>query len=284
MPYLVNGQTVSEDLIREEEERIGRDSRWAAIPDEAERARHLRAAAEYSAVDKALIEQAAANDPRPVDARAIEQEVQRQKAAAGCRSAFDDSGVRQWVERQFRVQRIMQEMVSEAPKPSKEEISGFYETNRANFRNPELFHAAHIAKHVNEDQSDEQARAGIEAALADLERGDLFAEVAERHSDCKGNGGDLGQFPAGHMVQEFDDAIRALQPGQRTGIFTTPFGFHIAELRARIPAAPAAFEEVKADIERVLTFSNQHQAYTRAVAELRSRADIRLVATARARL
>jgi parvulin-like peptidyl-prolyl isomerase len=52
--------------------------------------------------------------------------------------------------------------------------------------------------------------AGIEAALADLERGDPFAEVAERQSAGKGNGGDLGQFPAGHMVQDFDDAIRAL--------------------------------------------------------------------------
>lgn len=55
-------------------------------------------------------------------------------------------------------------------------------------------------KHVTEDQSAEQARAGIQAALAELERGDPFAEVAERHSDCKGNGGDLGQFPVGHMV------------------------------------------------------------------------------------
>ena len=52
--------------------------------------------------------------------------------------------------------------------------------------------------------------AGIEAALADLERGDPFAEVAERQSAGKGSGGDLGQFPAGHMVQDFDDAIRAL--------------------------------------------------------------------------
>ncbi len=84
------------------------------------------------------------------------------------------------------------------------------------------------------------------------------------------------------MVQEFEDAIRPLEPGQRTGIFTTPFGFHIAELRARIAAGPATYEEVRADIERVLALQNQHQVYLRAVAELRSRADIRWEAPAQA--
>jgi parvulin-like peptidyl-prolyl isomerase len=84
------------------------------------------------------------------------------------------------------------------------------------------------------------------------------------------------------MVQEFEDAIRPLKPGQRTGIFTTFLGFHIAELRARTAAGPATLEEVRADIERVLALQNQHQVYLRAVAELRSRADIRWEAPAQA--
>jgi peptidyl-prolyl cis-trans isomerase SurA len=82
------------------------------------------------------------------------------------------------------------------------------------------------------------------------------------------------------MLQEFEDAIRALEPGQRTGIFTTPLGFHIAELRARTDVGPVPFEEVRADIERVLALQNQHQFYLGAVAELRSRADIRWEAAA----
>jgi hypothetical protein len=39
---------------------------------------------------------------------------------------------------------------------------------------------------------------------------------------------------------------------------------------------------VRADIERVLALQNQHQVYLRAVAELRSRADIRWEAPAQA--
>lgn len=207
-------------------------------------------------------------------------EVDRLKSQWGCRSSFDDSQLRQSVERGLRIQRTTTQMVAGAAKPTAQEIEAFYTVNRENFRNPELFHAAHIVKHVNEGQSVEQARAGIEAALTELERGEPFAAVAQRHSDCKDNGGDLGQFPAGHMVQEFD--ITSLEPGQRTGVFTTPFGFHIAELRARSAPRAATFEEVRADIERVMTVQNQHQAYMRGVGELRSRADIRYVPDAQA--
>jgi hypothetical protein len=45
------------------------------------------------------------------------------------------------------------------------------------------------------------------------------------------------------MVEEFEDAIRDLKPGSRTGIFRTPFGFHIAELRGKVPAGQVGFEE-----------------------------------------
>ena len=277
MPYLVNGQPVPEELIRQESEHIRRDLVLQSIADEAERALRLRDAAERSAIDRMLIAQAAASDPRPVDKDALDRGVQRLMAQRGCRNGYDEAAIRQFVEQQFRFERVTREMVAGAPDPSPEEIEAFYQQNREHFRNPELFHAAHIVKHVNGDQSEEQARAGIETALAELERGDSFAEVAGRHSDCKGNGGDLGKFPAGHMVQEFEDAIRLLEPGQRTGVFRSPFGFHIAELRARIPAAPAHLEEVRGDIRRVFMMRNEHTLYLRSVAELRARADIRHV-------
>jgi peptidyl-prolyl cis-trans isomerase C len=277
MPYLVNGQLVPEELIRQEAERLTRDVQFQSIPDEAERGQRLRAAAEASAGDKILIAQAAVSDPRPVDAATLEREALRQRAEWGRPSALDDHQLRQWVESQLRLQRIRDEMVASATTPTAEEVEAFFKANRDKFRKPELFHASHIVKHVNHEQSEGQAEAGIQAALAELERGVPFGEVADRHSDCKDKGGDLGQFPAGYMVEEFEEAIRALEPGQRTSIFTTPFGLHIALLHSKTAAGPATFEEVRTGIERVLTFAHEHEAYLCAVAELRSRADIRWV-------
>ena len=273
MPYLVNDELVPEALIQQETERLSRDLRWKSIVDETERARLLRAAAESTAIDRVLVAQAAVSDPRPIDSQTIEQELRQREASLG--PAHDRAAARQLIDRNLRMQRITRETREAAAKPTKEEIETFYQANRQNFRNPPLFHAAHIVKNINGDQREQQARAGIETALVELERGAPFHEVADRHSDCKGNGGDLGMFPAGAMVAEFEQAIQNLEPGQRTGIFRTPFGFHIAELRAKREAGPASFEEVRADIERVLAMMSQHRAYLRAVAELRSRANIR---------
>jgi len=277
MPYLVNGQLVPEELIRQEFGRIGRDPQWQAIFNPMERAQRQRAAAEQCAQDRILIEQAAANDPRPIDAATLEQEVARQRAQWGCRPAFDHSELRRLTERNLRVQRIRQEMVADAIKPAGEEIEAFYNANRFNFPRPEMFHASHIVKYVNHEQSEEQAEAAIEAAMDELERGEPFAEVANRHSDCKDKGGDLGKFPAGQMVEDFEEVIRELEPGERSGIFTTPFGFHIALLHERTPAGTASLDEARDAIARVMTFARQHEAYLRAIAELRSRADIRWV-------
>jgi hypothetical protein len=70
MPCFVNGQPVPDEFVREAEHFIGRDPRWQTIADETERAKRLRAAAQQAAADRVLIEQAAARDPRPIDADA----------------------------------------------------------------------------------------------------------------------------------------------------------------------------------------------------------------------
>jgi hypothetical protein len=274
MPWEVNGQPVTEELIRQEFGRLGRDPQWQNIADLNERASRLHAAAEHCAQDRLLIEQTAAADPRPIDVGVLEREVSGRRTQWGGPAPLDDSELRRIAELNLRVQRTRHEMVAGAIPPTEEEMEAFFDANRHNFTRPELFHASHIVKHVNHEQSEEQAETAIEAALADLERGDTFAEVAARHSDCKDNGGDLGKFPAGHMVEEFDEVIHELAPGERSDIFTTPFGFHIALLHDIIPAGLADFEDVRPDIERVMTFARQHEAYQRAIAEMRSRADI----------
>jgi hypothetical protein len=280
MPYLVNGHLIADDRIRAEAVRMSHDLKWRDITDETERAKRIWAEAEFAAIDAMLVEQLSVTDPRAVDQAMIEQQLRIQKSRGNCRGGYDDRQLRAWIEWNLRLQRTASEMTVRAAKPPQAAIEAFYHANRTNFRGCAVFEASHIVKHINEQQSEEQARAGIEAALADLESGAAFAVVADRHSDCKDKGGDLGQFLAGTMVQEFEDAIRDLKPGQRTGIFRTPFGFHIAELRRKTPAGLLDLEEVQDDIERVLTKIEQHREYLRVVAELRTRADIRWISEA----
>src|ERR1035441_10957066 len=108
-------------------------------------------------------------DPRPIDSQTIEQELRQREASLG--PAHDRAAARQLIDRNLRMQRITRETREAAAKPTKEEIETFYQANRQNFRNPPLFHAAHIVKNINGDQREQQARAGIETALVELEGG-----------------------------------------------------------------------------------------------------------------
>ncbi|HEU6451118.1 MAG TPA: peptidylprolyl isomerase [Gemmatimonadaceae bacterium] len=57
-----------------------------------------------------------------------------------------------------------------------------------------------------------------------------FADLAKKNSQDPGSasrGGDLGLFPKGAMVKEFQDAVEALKPGEISPVVQTQFGYHI---------------------------------------------------------
>ena len=54
------------------------------------------------------------------------------------------------------------------------------------------------------------------------------------------------------MAEEFEDAVFNLDVGQVSNVFRTRFGFHIAKVYERHPAAVPGLEEVKGRITNVL--------------------------------
>jgi len=72
--------------------------------------------------------------------------------------------------------------------------------------------------------------------LRQLDAGANWDEVAAKSSDDPSTaktGGDLGEANEGEFDPAFEAAVRDLQPGQRSGIVETRFGYHVIQLVSR---------------------------------------------------
>jgi len=72
--------------------------------------------------------------------------------------------------------------------------------------------------------------------LDKLAANESFEDLAKTYSTDTGSkdqGGDLGWFPRGAMVTEFEDAAFALQPGQTSEAVQTVYGYHIIRVEER---------------------------------------------------
>lgn len=93
---------------------------------------------------------------------------------------------------------------------------------------PNEITASHIL--VSTDGRDaDKALAMIQEIKSKIEAGADFGDIARDKSDCPsgGRGGDLGSFPRGVMVPEFEEAAFALDVDAMSDVVETDFGYHL---------------------------------------------------------
>ena len=108
----------------------------------------------------------------------------------------------------------------------------------------------------------------------ELADGASFEEIADRISDCPGQGGDLGWFPRGQMVEEFENVVFEMQPGDVSDIFLSQFGYHIAKVLERREPQPVPFEQVHDHLAKELLQQRQGEAVDAFVDKLKAAATI----------
>lgn len=161
-----------------------------------------------------------------------------------------------------------------------DEIKTFYDSNRDRFQRPEMAKASHILIMVPADAPDKvkaEKKAKIEAARERVKKGDKFADVAREVSEDPGSapkGGDLGEFPRGAMVPEFDKAAFELKLNEMSDIITTQFGYHILIVTDRQPTRLVPLEEAKLNIEQFLKQRKGNAIVQQYVKDLQAKAKI----------
>jgi peptidylprolyl isomerase/peptidyl-prolyl cis-trans isomerase C len=164
------------------------------------------------------------------------------------RSGLSVATLRESVERDLKVEAVLELVAAGAAPVSDTEVEIFYLQHLERFTRPETHTLRHILVTINDEvpgSTREAALARIEAVRERLLKDSgRFSEQALKHSECPTamNGGLLGKVPRGKLYVEVEAAAFALAPGELSAVVESPLGFHVVlcdaiEAQAQVPLA-----------------------------------------------
>ncbi|MEX0980176.1 MAG: peptidylprolyl isomerase [Gemmatimonadota bacterium] len=244
-------------LLTEIEEQLLRmQASGMEIPDDEAAMRQLRLEVLESLISQQLLLQAAAQDTMidavPADQldRLVEQNLEERTRSFGSQEALQSAlaaqgqtltSYRASIADDLRRQYLMSQYFERkrrtmrVPAASEAEIREFYEAQRhlLERRPATVTFRQVLVQPQPSDSARAAARAEAERVLGLLRAGEDFETLARRLSQDPGSraeGGDLGWFRRGTMVDEFEDVAFAMPPGATSNVVETQFGAHIIKV------------------------------------------------------
>lgn len=204
-----------------------------------------------SMITTELVDQEAKKANVTVTDADIDTEIEDLKTKFGGEAAFNTAlsqssmtveDLRAQMPLQVKIRKILEPQV----KVTDDEISEYYDTNKATFSSEEEVRASHILVATKEE---------ADAIVKQLKEGADFAELAKTKSTDTGsaeNGGDLDFFKRGDMVTEFSDVAFKLKVGETSDAVKSDYGYHIIKVTDHKDAKDYTLEEKKEEIRKTL--------------------------------
>ena len=165
----------------------------------------------------------------------------------------------------FLIDVLAEKKIAEPSKPTEAELKDFW--NKLEYK----VKASHILV-----DSEDTARALLER----VQNGESFEKLAFEYSkdpSAQKNKGDLGYFTWGQMVDEFQKAVWAMEPGEVSPPVKTQFGYHIIKVVDRLPNEYREdFETMKPTIRQQLTERKRNEHGQEYIESLRAKYSIRV--------
>jgi foldase protein PrsA len=140
-----------------------------------------------------------------------------------------------------------------------EQLSEYFDEHQDDYATPEQVRASHILVDTREEADE---------ILGELNDGADFAGLAKEKSTDTGtasNGGDLGWFSRGDMVEEFEAAAFSLDVGQLSDVVETDYGYHILLVTghrdATSPELADVSDQVRSDLINEITYQRASDWY-----------------------
>lgn len=147
------------------------------------------------------------------------------------------------------------------------ELKEYYENNKETLFSPVTYTASHI---LVEDEKE------ADRIYEEIKDGKDFAKAAEEYSldPSAKNGGQLGSFPRGVMVKEFQEGLDSLKVGEISKPVKTVFGYHLIKLDDK-KEIESTFEEIKDQVRSTYEMLKRQNEYMDLVNKLAEKAEVK---------
>ena len=171
--------------------------------------------------------------------------------------------------RKILIAKLLETEVDSVLEITDEEVEAYYEENRHRYMTPEVMRASHILLNSLEDAN---------RVVADLARGADFEDIARTRSldPTAQQGGDIGYFPKGQLMPEFERACSRLEVGEISGVTRTSLGYHVIKLTDRKPPMERPVEVVREEINFRIRDSRRRDLFNDLLERLKSETRIEI--------
>ncbi|UKL13953.1 peptidylprolyl isomerase [Dissulfurimicrobium hydrothermale] len=178
-------------------------------------------------------------------------------------------------------QEIIRKEIDKDIPVSDQEAKEFYEKNKAEFSQPEMIKARHILirPQGNSEKAWKEAEAKAKDIKKKLEKGADFAQLAKQYSEdpgTKDKGGELGLFPKGRMVPEFEKAAFALKVGEISAPVKTQFGYHIIKVEEKKPAETKPLKDVMSQVKQMVKMEKQQNELEKLIDQIKTKYPVKI--------
>ncbi|HLO64505.1 MAG TPA: nitrogen fixation protein NifM, partial [Azonexus sp.] len=178
------------------------------------------------------------------------------------RSQMTMADLEQAVERDLRVEAVLEKVASAVPAVSLVDAEIYYRLHPEAFDRPEARRLRHILITFNNDREKEKALLTLEGLRNTLNSPEAFAAAALRHSQCPTamEGGMLGVVKREQLYATLEPAAFALNVGEISAVLESPIGLHIIRCDEILPSGMLPFAEVGGKIVERLTDKRRREA------------------------
>ncbi|VVN40924.1 Chaperone SurA [Pseudomonas fluorescens] len=245
--------------------------------------KQLRRKALDALIDRELLWQEAVKRGVVISDATVQSQIEQTRQAIGGAekfarrledAGFDEAGFTEYTRRELAAQQVFADLLKVA-EPDEKQVRAFFEEHRAEMSRPEQVQARHILVKVPQGADAatvEAARLRLVEMRMKISHGADFADVARSGSEdaSASAGGELGYFPRGRMMPEFEAAAFALAAGDVSEPVRTPLGWHLIYLQNHEDAADVPEQQGLEMVRAYLGRQQQALARQTVLGQLRS--------------